>query len=87
MYLIPMDEIIYFNASYISVADLSVMVLISFAYHPSYANILYLFYGSTSTPDSGQTYSAFYLLVRNTDTSTFIQNTTVPQALHCIIAC
>lgn len=86
MHLIPLDETIYFNATMVDYSFLTTIVLLSFAYHPSYSNILYLFYGSTLSPPPGKTYS-FYLLIRDSNTGSFLQNATITQAYGCGVAC
>lgn len=50
MYLIPLEnDIVYYNATTFDASSLAVIVLLAVAYHPSYNNLLYLLYGSTSS--------------------------------------
>lgn len=48
MHLIALDEAINFNTTSLDALSLSSIVLLSFAYHPVFSNLIYLFYGSTS---------------------------------------
>lgn len=76
MHLIPLEETIYYNATMVDLTFLSTIFLLSFVYHPSYSNILYLLYGSTSSPPTGTTYS-FQLLIHDSNTGSFLQNATI----------
>lgn len=86
MHIIAVDEIIYFNST-VDDYFLSTIVLLSFAYHPSYSHILYLLYGCTLSPSPGKTYSSLFILIRNSKTDTFVQNITITQSFECLINC
>lgn len=88
MYLTPFDnDAIYYNATTFDASSLATIFLLAFAYHPTYLNLLYLLYGSTSLASNGNLYGNINIMVRDTTAKLFLQNSTITDNIQCLIQC
>lgn len=59
--------------------------LLAFTYHPLYPNILYLLYGQKN--HFTDTYDSMHLLIRDSNSGSFLQNSTLTENYDCLIDC